>query len=134
MLELDVLNKYVYGNDLLKTLLEQYPQVKLCLDVGRLHSQDKLDKNFDSFGLTLRFAKYAEVIHLWNVKVTDSLENSHFPVLPNLISEEGWADIEKYLKIIKRENKFRKILFEHRSDLISDEELENCYNWINSIL
>lgn len=134
VLELDALNKYVYGTNLLETLLERYSQVKLCLDIGRLHLQDKLDKNFDSFEFISRFVKYAEVIHLWNVKVTNNLEHSHFPVLPTLLVEEGWADVEKYLKIIKRENKLCKILFEHRSDLISDEELVNCYSWINNIL
>lgn len=134
VLELDALNKYVYDSDLLEILLNRYSQVRLCLDIGRLHLQDKLDKNFNSFDVTSRFAKYAEVIHLWNVKVNNNLEHSHFPVLPNLLPEEGWADIEKYLNIIKKENKSCKILFEHRSDLISDKELDLCYRWVNNIL
>lgn len=73
-------------------------------------------------------------MHLWNVKVSGNLENSHFPVLPNLKVEAGWAPIEDYLRIIKSENRHIKIMFEHRSDLISDEELDNCYRWVNSIL
>lgn len=134
VLELDALNKYIYSTNFLETLLERYPRIKVCLDIGRLHLQDKLDKNFDSFEVTERFAKYAEVIHLWNIKVKNNLEYSHFPVLPTLDIDEGWADIEKYLKVIKKENKYCKILFEHRSDLISDEELEDCYSWIKNIL
>lgn len=134
VLELDALNKYIYTTDLLKTLLDKYPRIKICLDIGRLHLQDKLDKNFNSFEFASRFAKYAEVVHLWNIKVTDNVEYNHYPTLPDLRPEEGWGDIEKYLEIIKKENKFCKILFEHRSDLISDEELESCYNWISNIL
>lgn len=72
-----------------------------------------------------RFAKYTEVVHLWNVKVTGNLENRYFPALPNLKQEDGWAPIEKYLQIIREANKNVKIMFEHRSDLISDEELES---------
>lgn len=134
VLELDALNKYIYGTNLLERLLEKFPRIKLCLDIGRLHLQDKLDTNFDSFDFISRFAKYAEVIHLWNVKVTSNLEFSHFPPLPDLNPEEGWADIKKYLEIIRGQNKSCKILFEHRSDLISDEELESCYSWIYNIL
>ncbi len=134
VLELDALNRYIYDSNLLETLLEKYPLIKLCLDIGRLHLQDKIDDNFDSYDITKRFAKYAEVIHLWNVKVSNNLENGHFPVLPDLDPDEGWADTEKYLKIIRQENKTCKILFEHRSDLITDEELESCYSWVNRIL
>jgi len=64
------LNRYVYDSELLEILLRKCLGIKLCLDIGRLHLQDKLDKNFDSHEFTKRFAKYAEVIHLWNVKVT----------------------------------------------------------------
>lgn len=134
VLELDAINRYIYDTDILEILLKRYPRIKLCLDVGRLHLQDKLDDSFDSYKFTRKFARYAQVIHLWNVKVTSNLENSHFPVLPKLKPEEGWADIEVYLSIIREENSTCKFLFEHRSDLITDEELECCYNWVNDIL
>lgn len=55
-------------------------------------------------------------------------------IIPNLKIEDGWAPIENYLKVITKENKNIKIMFEHRSDLISDEELDSCYSWISSIL
>lgn len=134
VLELDALNKYVYATDLLEILLDKYPRVKICLDIGRLHLQERLDENFNSFEFASRFAKYAEIIHLWNIKVTDNVEFSHYPPLPSLIPEEGWGDIRKYLEIINKENNSCKIMFEHRSDLISDEELISCYNWIKNIL
>lgn len=134
VLELDAINRYIYDSDILETLLKRYPRIRLCLDIGRLHLQDKIDNNFNSYEFTRRFAKYAEVIHLWNVKVTSNLENSHFPVLPSLKPEEGWANIEAYFNIIREENKTCKILFEHRSDIITDEELECCYNWVNNLL
>ena len=62
-----------------------------------------------------------------------NIENNHFPALPNLKVEDGWAPIEEYLRIIAKENANVKVMFEHRSDLISDEELEQCYSWISKL-
>ena len=114
-------------------MLEKYKRIKICLDTGRLHLQHKIDSDFDDIEIIKRFSKYTEIVHLWNVKV-DSNAIGHFPALPNLKPEEGWAPIEEYFKIIKEENKNVKIMFEHRSDLISDEELESCYSWIKEML
>ena len=134
VIELDALNRYVYDSDILEILLNKYKKIRLCLDIGRLHLQDKIDINFNSYEFTKRYAKYAKVIHLWNVKVTNNVDNSHFPVLPYLKPEDGWADIGAYLKIIQKENTTCKILFEHRSDLITNEDLESCYNWVQNLL
>lgn len=134
VLEFDALNRYVYGTDFLEKLLDKYNRIRICLDIGRLHLQDKSDHNFDSFATVRKFARYAEVVHLWNVKANTNLKHSHFPALPGLPPEEGWADIARYLKTISEENKSFKVMFEHRSDLITAEELEDCYNWINDIL
>lgn len=131
VLEFDGLNKYICEENFLESLLERYKRVKICLDTGRLHLQNKIDSNFNDIQIIKRFSKYTEVVHLWNVKVNGNLENSHFPALPNLKPEEGWASIEDYLKIILAQNRNVKIMFEHRSDMISDEELDDCYSWIN---
>lgn len=134
VLEFDALNKYVYEDNFLETLLEKYKAVRICLDTGRLHLQSKIDSSFNAIEVISKFAKYTEVIHLWNVKVSGNLENNHFPALPSLKEEDGWAPIERYLNIITRVNKNIKIMFEHRSELISNEELDKCYTWISSIL
>lgn len=131
VLELDSLNKYICEGDFLESLLERYKRVRVCLDTGRLHMQHKIDSNFNDIEIIRRFSKYTEVVHLWNVKLGGI---AHFPTLPNLKPEDGFAPIEDYLKIIREENKNVKILFEHRSELISDEELDCCYSWIRSIL
>ncbi|HUV85075.1 MAG TPA: hypothetical protein VMV86_05150 [Methanosarcinales archaeon] len=134
VLELDALNRYIYDTNLLEDLLNKYPKVKLCLDTGRLHCQDRIDENFDAKQIIKRFAKYAEVIHLWNVKVTEIVENNHYPTLSSLKAEDGWAPIAEYMTIISQENKHVRILFEHMSHLISDEELQSCYDWIAGMI
>jgi hypothetical protein len=134
VLEFDGLNKYVYDSQFLEGLLERHSKIKLCLDIGRLHLQDKIDAAFDSFEIIQRFIKYAEIIHLWNVKISSNLENSHYPALPELKPKDGWAAVDAYFKIIKKGNKNVKIMFEHRSELITDDELESCYKWIDQLI
>lgn len=134
ILELDAVNKYIYDSNILQELLERYPRIKLCLDLGRISLQEKLQKRFNSFDLVKKFAKYAYVIHLWNIKICDTVENNHYPALPELKPEDGWGDIERYFEIICEENDSFKVQFEHRSDLISDEELQRCYKWVSNMI
>lgn len=134
VLEFDALNTYVYKDNGLIELLEKYPRIKLCLDIARLHLQDSLDKNFNGYEASRKYAKYAEVIHLSNVRVKENLEKNHYPALRTLNPEDGWADIPAYFKIINEQNQSCRILFEHRSELITDEQLEECYSWVQELL
>lgn len=134
ILELDAVNKYIYKTDLLERLLDRHTNIRLCLDIGRVHLQDMIDDNFRGYEFVEKFAKFTELVHLWNVQVETNLKNSHFPVLPSQDSADGWADVQHYMDIITKHNSEFKILFEHRSDLISDKELVECYEWIKSML
>jgi len=134
VLEFDAINRYISESTFLETLLEKYSSIKLCLDTGRLHVQDKIDPNFNALDIFRRFTKYAEVIHLWHAKVGNVVEYNHFPLLPGLKPGDGWADVEEYFKVIRTENKHVKLLFEHRKDLISDGELDSCYKWIENLM
>ncbi len=133
VLELDALNRYICEDNFLEALLDKYHEVKICLDTGRLHLQNKNDPHFNDIDIIKRFAKYAEVVHLWTVNASENPENNHIPALPDLKPEDGWTPVEQYMREIIRVNKHVKIMFEHRSELISDEELNGCYSWISSI-
>lgn len=135
VLEFDALNRYVYETEFLESLLRKYPTIKLCLDTGRLFLQEKIDPFFNARDVIQTYTKYAWSIHLKSMKVTaDKVEFVHFPVLPECKPEEGWAPIEDYLTIIRKENPHVKIMFEHRSDLVTDEQLERCYRWVEQLL
>ena len=129
VLELDALNRYVYATE----LLAKYPRVRLCLDIARLHIQASIDPNFSFRNIIKRFAKYAQVIHVSNVRLKENLEKNHFPALPELDPADGWADMAEYISLINQENSSAKIFFEHRSDLISETELAACYNWMDEL-
>jgi sugar phosphate isomerase/epimerase len=136
VLELDALNHYIYEKDALRPLLDKYPGIKLCLDTARLFLQERIDPRFDAKSIIKRYAKYAETIHLSNVRLNqeNKVAQSRFPALPSLDPDEGWAPIEAYLHLVRQHNKDVKIMFEHRSDEVSDEELQECYNWVERML
>ncbi|MNT52431.1 hypothetical protein D3C72_1894560 [compost metagenome] len=134
VLEFDAISRLIYEHDFLEQLLIQYPQIRLCLDTARLFLQDKLDPYFDAKKILGTYTKYAALIHLSNVQITDTVQNSHYPVLPELSVSQGWAPVEEYLRIIREENRNVKIMFEHRSDLITPEQLQRCYTWVDGIL
>lgn len=134
VLELDAISKYIYKTNLLEELLDRYNRIKLCIDTARLHAQDMTEVLFNPIDIIQRFLKYTEEVHLSNAKVTDCIEYYHYPVLPNQKPIEGWADIGLYLKTIRQYNQNVKVMFEHRSDWISNEDLELCYSWVNELL
>ena len=131
VLELDGLNKYVYETNLLEDLLDEYPNIKLCLDFGRIHLQDCIDDNFIGLDIVKKFGRYTHLVHLWNAKIGES---AHYPALKSLNLEDGWGDMESYFKTLNEVNDNYKVLFEHKSHLISDVELEECYKWIGTLV
>lgn len=131
IIELDNIPPCLYETNLLEELLEKY-DIGLCVDIGRFHLQDMIDKHFDAKLYLEKIAPYVEEIHLWNVQVSETINNSHYPALSSLKKEDGWADIESYLDILNEKVNY-KILFEHQSHLISDEQLQGLYHWINDL-
>jgi len=135
VLELDACNRYVYDTLIVEDLLKKYPRIRLCLDTGRLYVQECIDPYFDARKVLKKYAKYAESIHLWTMqRKGEELKHNHHPALPECLPEDGWAPIESYLQIIRSENPDVKIVFEHRSEQLRDEELERCYRWVEQIL
>lgn len=133
VIELDAIPPYVYEGDLLNRLLKKYPDIKIFADIGRLHFQQKIDSHFDSFKFLESIVPFLSGIHLWNIKVTDSVSYGHYPALPSLRVEEGWADVKRYFQILNKSENHLKILFEHQSNLVSDKELADCYEWISKL-
>lgn len=118
VLEFDAISRLIYEQNFLEPLLIKYPSIRLCLDTARLFLQDKLDHHFDARKILTTYSKYAFLIHLSNVQVQGSVQNSHYPVLPELHEADGWAPVEAYLQIIRAENPQVRIMFEHRSTLL----------------
>ncbi|CAM3547584.1 sugar phosphate isomerase/epimerase [Paenibacillus lupini] len=135
VLEFDALNRYIYEQDYLQKKLEQHSDIKLCLDTARLYLQEQIDPHFNALTVLEQYAKYAAAIHLSNMQMVDgSITQSRMPVLPNQHPSDGWAPIEEYLRIIFQENPEVRIMFEHRSEKVTDEQLEQCYRWVERMM
>ncbi|KIL39459.1 hypothetical protein SD70_20040 [Gordoniibacillus kamchatkensis] len=135
ILEFDALNRYVYGHDFLERLLQKYSRIRLCLDTGRLHLQQCLDPHFDAERVLETYGRFADSVHLWNVQVQGGeVRMNHYPALPRFDPADGWAPVERYLRIVKERSPGVKIVFEHRSDLVTDEQLESCYAWVRELM
>lgn len=130
VLELDALNRYIYDTNLLEGLLDDYPNIRLCLDFGRIHLQDCIDHNFSGLDIVKKFGRYAHLVHLWNARIS---ETGHYPALSSLKPEDGWGDMAAYFRTLNEVNGSYKVLFEHKSHLISDAELEECYQWVGRL-
>lgn len=130
VLELDALNRYIYDTCLLENLLDEFRDIKICLDFGRIHLQACIDDNFNELSIVNKFGRYTHLVHLWNAKVG---ETAHFPALESLRIEDGWGDMESYFKMLNKVNNDYKVLFEHKSHLTSEAELEECYQWVGRL-
>ncbi len=131
ILELEFLSKWIYKRNLLEDLLKRYENIRLCLDTSRMHVNSVLDKNFDLYTYTKRMSKYIDNLHVSNVQVKDKLLNRHNPALENLSEKDGWCDVKKIFKQLKKPD---NILYEHNSKRISKSELTECYKWIKEDL
>ncbi|MGO0061466.1 sugar phosphate isomerase/epimerase [Brevibacillus fluminis] len=134
VLEFDALNRYIYEDRFLEDLLTAYPAIKLCLDTGRLFMQELIDPYFQAEPVLRRYAKYSYLVHLWTVNRFDPVGSYHHPALPSCDPAAGWAPIERFMRIIGNENPQVHVLFEHRSDRITERELDACYAWCDSLL
>ncbi|MWC30279.1 TIM barrel protein [Paenibacillus sp. MMS18-CY102] len=136
VLEFDALNRYVYLTNEVEDLLGKHSNIKLCLDTARLYLQDRIDPHFDAKTVIRKFAKHAETIHLSNFQMdrNNKVIQKRVPVQPDLDPSEGWAPIADYLQIICAENDRFKVMFEHQSQLVSDQELYECYRWVAELI
>lgn len=133
VIELDAIPLYLSESEFFIELLKAYPDVEICVDIGRLHLQDSIDERFDSFRFLRKIMPWVTEVHLWNIQVTDRVAHSHYPALPSLDPKDGWADVERYFEILAEAKWPVRILFEHDSSCISEAELESCYQWIRKL-
>lgn len=132
-LENEAMSNVLTESEFLIDMLRKNSKVKMCLDIGRLHLQEKLDPSFKAMEFTEKVAPYTGHIHLWNTNPSGSLSGGHYPVLPKQKPSEGWADVRRFINIIRKYSSKVTVLFEHRSDLVNDVELEECYRWVEEL-
>jgi len=132
VLEHDILH-HIHYSGLLQQLYAAHPSIEICIDTGRLHMLEHTDPRFDGEQFIQAMTPYITNVHLWTVRLGTNKEGGHHPLLPRLDSSLGWGRMSTFLSALSRVPSAR-VMFEHRADLISPEELENCYQWVKSCL
>jgi sugar phosphate isomerase/epimerase len=127
ILENDAISQYLSQSSVLENLFGEFNSIKACLDIGRLHLQQMVDSEFKGMEFAKKLAPFTSLIHLWNTNPVQNLHGGHLPVSPSQKSEDGFADVRAYLEAIFARAKDAKILFEHNSNGMTREELQNCY-------
>lgn len=130
VLELDLMLPWLYETSLLEMLLVKFPNVKLCIDLARLHVQESMDKNFDATSFIKRYSPFTYVVHVSNIRVTHKLHERHYPALENVYEGEGWGNLTPMLEAFG--TKPEHVLFEHKSDHLKEGELSSCYDYVMS--
>lgn len=134
ILELELFNQWLYKTDMLCELLDKYSDLKLCLDTARLHVVDCIDPEFDLHTFVKKHVKYTNNVHLANIHVKESISHGHHPPVRALNQVDGWCDLEKLLTCFEDSKYKLNVLYEHQSTRISDQELQNCYQWVEQTL
>ncbi len=132
VLEMDILHAWFYQG-LIRRLYESHSGLGLCLDTGRLHLQHATDPSFDIVAFVRLLSPWLTNLHLWTVCIGHNKKGGHHPLLPELSVEDGWGPMAELLEAAATAHE-AYVLFEHRSDLISADDLERCYQWIASSL
>lgn len=132
VLEHDILHSLFYQS-LLPELFAAFPRIGFCLDLGRLHLQQHTDPGFSGTRFIEQMLPFITNLHLWTVRLGENKQGGHHPILPHLRAEEGWGENEAYLRALSALNQ-ADVMFEHRSELVSEAELDCCYNWAESML
>lgn len=128
VLEVELMHHWLYEGDFLLNALARYRRLSLCADSARMHVMDHIDKRFRMIPFLRRHAAYISNVHLSNLHIGKGITDAHHPPLQALNTQEGWCDIEAFIKALNSRYPHR-VLYEHQSSRITDQALEACYEW-----
>lgn len=136
VLEIDGPNPYFFDGELYSRLFEEYPDLSLCIDTGRLgllartHGQDPL-------ALARRWLRWARHLHL-HTSLWDEQGGFHTHIPTNgCHTSDRWpqvtpaADIARMVVAAQPE---ATIVLEHDPRSVSPEELEACHVWAAALV
>lgn len=133
-LENDLISTNLDLQNILCSMLEKYNQIKLCLDIGRLHLQAALDVDFSILQFIQLLGKCTRHVHLWNSSKVHNITGGHYPAIKRLDNIPGWADVAEILKAIKCQSDDFSVLLEHHLMLLKPAEAFLYYEYVQFML
>lgn len=123
--------------DFLVEVFTHFRNLKYCFDTGHMGLAAKRD-GLDLYRFAERLAPYVGSIHLWNTRgLEDYFAFRHIPVHPAQKPEAGWVDIERLLRLIRKDSPTCPIVFEslHRYPLaLGDYDYRDGVRWIKGLV
>lgn len=123
--------------DFLSEVITQFPILRYCFDTGHMHIASQRD-GFDLYDFASQMADYIGSIHLWNSRgINDYFTFHHVPVHPSQKSEEGWADIDRLLRLILEKKPSCPVVFEsspHYPEELGNHDFRDGVKWVKEIL
>ena len=115
-------------------ILETYPPLYFCLDVGHLHLETA-GHHEANLAFAEALAPFTRQIHLYNATPEAYRKYHHVPVHPDHRPEDGWIDVEAMLAAVmgRRKGPLR-IVFEHTPEYPAETDwiLEGM-DWVRSL-
>ncbi len=136
VLEIDGPNPYFFDGDLYSRLFEEYPDLSLCLDTGRLgllaktHGKDPLE-------LTRRWLPWTRYMHLHtSLWEPGGRYRSHLPTNGSHTAER-WPRVTPaadMARMVVEAQPRCTIVLEHHPKAVSEAELEEAHRWAAALV
>jgi sugar phosphate isomerase/epimerase len=85
-------NPYFFEFDAFVGVLEAYPNLEFCLDIGHLHLMS-VYSGIDSLEFARELAPFTTIVHIYNATPEMYQKYHHVPVHPSQECQDGWADV-----------------------------------------
>ncbi|HUW95027.1 MAG TPA: TIM barrel protein [Anaerolineae bacterium] len=114
-------NPYFFHFDAFVGVMQAYPDLEFCLDIGHLHLMS-VYAGFDSLEFTSAVAPYTTIVHIYNATPEMYRKYHHVPVHPSQLPQDGWADIVAILEcILGEQSNDLTLVFEYSPQYPADE-------------
>jgi sugar phosphate isomerase/epimerase len=128
-------NPYFSQVDAFVEVMEAYPDLMFCLDIGHLHLMS-IYSGIDALEFTTRLAAYTWVVHVYNATPEMYRKYHHIPAHPTQRPEDGWADIPAILKCVLRNSQRElRIVFEYSPQYPGDDDfVREGIEWVRNVV
>jgi sugar phosphate isomerase/epimerase len=127
-------NPYFHRAQDFLNILEAYPALRFCLDIGHLHLTT-FHSGIDPYEFAAQLSPYTWLIHIYNATLEMYRRYHHVPVHPSQRPEEGWADVEGLLERALAGTRTCTIVFEHTPQYPASETfVKEGIDWVRELV
>jgi sugar phosphate isomerase/epimerase len=124
-------NPYFFHFDAFVGVMQAYPDLEFCLDIGHLHLMS-VYAGFDSLEFASALAPYTTIVHIYNATPEMYRKYHHVPAHPSQLPQDGWADIMSILEcVLTEQSNDLTLVFEYSPQYPADDEfVKEGIEWV----